>query len=274
MARRRQDARESPGPSLGVITFPTTSGRACRAGTAAILSLTIALAAAGGEPEPDVPQASPGPAADPIPAAEMSVDDRALADMHRAADRPAARAAQAATRASRSVKTSASPAVAEQTRQVAAPPAAPARKTTTKKTTNTRAAKRTTGTRTARAAVAVPDGGRAAVVISFALAQVGKPYVFGAAGPGSYDCSGLLKAAFARVGISLYHQSGAIATRGAAVARADWRPGDVLAWRNRSGVVGHVAIYLGNGQIVHASRRGVPVKVAPVYGAPFGRRLL
>ncbi len=223
------------------------------------------LAAVGG-PDPTRPAAPvEQPAALPPAnyAVGNSLDDRDLADMHRAA--------RAAARAS----TTSAPAVvvAEQTRQVSAPPPAPARKTAKKTSpSTTKSTGKSTGrvSRSTRAAAAAApaDGSRASVVIAYALAQVGKPYVFGASGPNAYDCSGLLKAAFARVGIHLYHKSDAIAARGRPVARSQWQPGDVLAWP------GHVALYLGNGQIVHASRRGVPVKVASVYGAPVGRRLL
>lgn len=104
--------------------------------------------------------------------------------------------------------------------------------------------------------------GNLAAVISFALAQAGKPYVYGAAGPSAYDCSGLIMAAYQRIGVRLPHQSEGIARRGRIVPRSQIHPGDVLHWP------GHVALALGGNTMVHASRAGQPVKVATIYGSP------
>ena len=92
--------------------------------------------------------------------------------------------------------------------------------------------------------------GRAAQIVNYALAQVGKPYRWAAAGPYAYDCSGLVMMALRQVGISVPHQDGWIlnANQGWRVSRSDLRPGD-LVWPH----AGHVAIYLGNGRIVHAA---------------------
>ncbi len=117
--------------------------------------------------------------------------------------------------------------------------------------------------------VNVPAGGRAATVVAFALAQVGKPYVWAAAGPGSYDCSGLVMAAYARVGIGLPHQTGGIVGRGQRVSRAELMPGDVVFPSS-----GHVGIYLGGGRMVHSPKPGDRVKVSPVYAFWTARRLL
>lgn len=104
--------------------------------------------------------------------------------------------------------------------------------------------------------------GSLAVVVAYALAQRGKPYRWASAGPGSFDCSGLIKASFARIGINLPHQSGSIAARGRTVPRSQLRAGDTLHWP------GHVALAIGGNLMVHASRPGVPVKVATIYGNP------
>lgn len=113
------------------------------------------------------------------------------------------------------------------------------------------------------------NGSRARAVISFALAQVGKPYVFGADGPGSYDCSGLVKASFARVGIHLPHQTGQLVNRGRRVSRAALQPGDIVFPDS-----GHVGIYLGRGKMVHASNPRTDIKVSTIYAFWTARRLL
>lgn len=124
--------------------------------------------------------------------------------------------------------------------------------------------------RRAPAAPAAPaDGTRAAIVVAFALAQLGKPYVWAAAGPGSYDCSGLVLAAYARVGIALPHQTGGIVGYGRPVSRAALQPGDVVF---PSG--GHVAIYIGGGRMVHAPHPGARVEITDVYAFWTARRLL
>jgi peptidoglycan DL-endopeptidase CwlO len=97
------------------------------------------------------------------------------------------------------------------------------------------------------------------------LAQVGDPYVWGAAGPGSFDCSGLTQYAYAAAGISLPHSSGMQSQMGTSVSLSSAAPGDLLFFYSP---VSHVAMYVGNGQMVHASTYGQPVKVVPVSSMP------
>lgn len=120
-----------------------------------------------------------------------------------------------------------------------------------------------------KAAANAPDGTRAGAVVSYALSQVGKPYRFASAGPDSFDCSGLAKAAYAQVGISIPHQTGGIADRGHSVGRNELAPGDLVFPSS-----GHVGIYIGDGQIVHAPKPGDYVKVASIYSFWTARRLL
>ena len=118
-------------------------------------------------------------------------------------------------------------------------------------------------------AVPAANGSRVDQVVGFALAQVGKPYKWGAAGPGAYDCSGLTMAAYARVGIRLPHQSGGQAGAGRAVSRGTLQRGDLIVYS------GHVAIALGGGKMVHAANPSTGIVVANIYGSPTGyRRLL
>jgi cell wall-associated NlpC family hydrolase len=103
-------------------------------------------------------------------------------------------------------------------------------------------------------------------VVAFALAQQGHPYRKGAAGPRAFDCSGLILAAYATVGVDLPHWSVAQAQRGRAV---DWRhepiePGDLVFTRGDNPVIdlGHVGLAVSETEWVVASRPGAPVRVA------------
>ena len=83
----------------------------------------------------------------------------------------------------------------------------------------------------------------------------------GAAGPGSFDCSGLTQYAYAAAGISLPHSSSMQSQMGSSVSPSAMAPGDLLFYYSP---VSHVAMYIGNGKMVHASTYGQPVKVVPV----------
>ena len=114
-------------------------------------------------------------------------------------------------------------------------------------------------------ATAGPGGSAAAqAVVAWALQQVGKPYTYGGAGPDSFDCSGLTMVAYAQVGIALPHNAETQADYGTPVDRSQLLPGDLVFFYSP---ISHVAIYIGNGLIVHASTPATGVKVAPIYGA-------
>lgn len=112
----------------------------------------------------------------------------------------------------------------------------------------------------------VPASGRAAAAVQFALAQVGKAYVYGAAGPSAYDCSGLTMRAWGAAGVGLPHSSGAQMGSGARVSSSALQPGDLVFYYSP---VSHVGIYIGGGQIVHAANPGTGVAVAGVFSMPF-----
>lgn len=113
----------------------------------------------------------------------------------------------------------------------------------------------------------VPASGRGAVALNFAKAQLGKPYVFGAAGPNAYDCSGLTMAAWAAAGVSLPHSSRnqyySVSNK---VSSSDLRPGDLVIFYP---TMHHVAIYAGNGMVIHAPHTGSVVKYEQMSYMPF-----
>ena len=117
------------------------------------------------------------------------------------------------------------------------------------------------GTAVAVTPMAAAASGAAGVAVDTALAQVGDPYVWGAGGPDSFDCSGLMQYAYAAAGISLPHSSRMQSQMGAPVSPSALQPGDMLFFYSP---VSHVGMYIGNGQMVHASTSGSPVKVVEI----------
>jgi peptidoglycan DL-endopeptidase CwlO len=101
----------------------------------------------------------------------------------------------------------------------------------------------------------------AVTAVNFALKQVGKPYVYDASGPGSYDCSGLTMASYAAAGVSLPHNAAAQYGYGTHVAESAIKPGDLLFFYQP---IGHVTIYIGNGLMVSAPETGEDVMVVTV----------
>ncbi|HEX3591753.1 MAG TPA: NlpC/P60 family protein [Pseudonocardiaceae bacterium] len=104
-------------------------------------------------------------------------------------------------------------------------------------------------------------------VLQAALSRRGDEYVWGAAGPSQFDCSGLVMWAYAKGGISLPHSSRLQYTYGKSVARGAWQPGDLLFFGTSASTIHHVAMYVGNGEIIQAPTTGIPVEVVPVSGA-------
>lgn len=117
-----------------------------------------------------------------------------------------------------------------------------------------------TGAATAAQAAAAP----AAVVSTgqqiadAALSKQGSPYVWGATGPNAFDCSGLTTWAYNQVGKSIPRTSGAQASSGTPVSLNALQPGDIISYYSGAS---HVAIYIGDGKIVHAVNEGTPVQV-------------
>ncbi|MGL6237083.1 MAG: NlpC/P60 family protein [Segniliparus sp.] len=100
--------------------------------------------------------------------------------------------------------------------------------------------------------------------VQAALSRVGRPYVWGGSGPGVFDCSGLIMWSYQQVGRSLPHSSNAQDGLGRHIGRGELQPGDLVTYYSG---VSHVAMYIGNGMVVHAPTFGQPVTVAPIDAA-------
>jgi cell wall-associated NlpC family hydrolase len=100
-----------------------------------------------------------------------------------------------------------------------------------------------------------------------ALSRRGMPYVWGAAGPGSFDCSGLVQWSFAQAGIAMPRVAADQARTGPAVSVSQLQPGDLLFYHTdptAPGYISHVAIYIGNGQMLQAPQPGMNVEIVPL----------
>lgn len=107
---------------------------------------------------------------------------------------------------------------------------------------------------------------RARVAVEAALDQVGEPYQWGAAGPDSFDCSGLTMWSWAQAGVALPHNSGAQYAATTRVDQSDWEPGDLIF---AGSPIHHVGMYIGNGQMVEAPYTGAFVQVVSAYRSDY-----
>jgi cell wall-associated NlpC family hydrolase len=115
----------------------------------------------------------------------------------------------------------------------------------------------------------IPDvsaSGRAAAAVRFAMAQVGKAYVYGAAGPNAYDCSGLTMRAWGAAGVGLPHSSSAQQGSGTRISESQLQPGDLVFYYSP---VSHVGMYIGHGMIVNALNPSSGVRVSPLHSMPY-----
>jgi len=102
--------------------------------------------------------------------------------------------------------------------------------------------------------------GRAGVAVRYAYGALGTPYVWAADGPGGYDCSGLTMAAWRAAGYSLPHNAAMQYNQLPHIGRGQLKPGDLVFYSG----LGHVALYVGSGNVIHAPTFGEVVKIAPV----------
>ncbi|WP_084216697.1 C40 family peptidase [Pseudonocardia spinosispora] len=113
----------------------------------------------------------------------------------------------------------------------------------------------------------------AATALKNAATKLGKPYVWGAVGPSSFDCSGLMMWAYKQAGINIPRTSKQQSSFGTPVSTKDLKPGDMVFYYSP---VSHVGMYIGNGKILHASEAGQPVKISNVNAFPIhnARRII
>lgn len=185
--------------------------------------------------------------ADAKASADKAAADKAAADKA-AADKAAAQAAAASQRTGTQQK------AASQVASAATSSAS----TSSSATTSSSTATTRTGAATAAASSTSASSSAAQAAMSYALAQVGKPYSWGASGPDSFDCSGLMQAAYASAGISLPRTTYAQVSAGTPVSTSALQPGDLVFFYGNE----HVGMYIGNGKVVHAADYGIGVIIS------------
>ncbi|MFE9662080.1 MULTISPECIES: C40 family peptidase [unclassified Streptomyces] len=114
---------------------------------------------------------------------------------------------------------------------------------------------------------ATPSSGNLNAVIAFLKAQVGDAYVMGATGPSSWDCSGLVQAAFKQANINLPRTSQQQSTAGTQVGTSNLQVGDILYWGG-AGSAYHTGVYIGNGQYLDAANPAKGVVIQDLSGYP------
>jgi cell wall-associated NlpC family hydrolase len=111
---------------------------------------------------------------------------------------------------------------------------------------------------------------QAQIAVDYALAQLGDPYVYGAAGPDAFDCSGLTMYSWNAAGVALSHSSSVQSTQGTPVSISALVPGDLVFYYSP---VSHVGMYIGGGNIVHAPHTGTTVQISSLYSMPINHAM-
>lgn len=133
-------------------------------------------------------------------------------------------------------------------------------------TADTRASRDSGGQTATTAVPAVQASGKAKIAVDAALSKLGSPYVWAAAGPDTFDCSGLTMWAWAQAGVQLPHYTGDQIQMGTRVDKSELQPGDLVFFYPD---VSHVGMYIGDGKMVHAPQPGDVVKISNIDDFPF-----
>ncbi|MFJ9953231.1 NlpC/P60 family protein [Kitasatospora sp. NPDC091207] len=199
---------------------------------------------------------------------KLSADERARINAQESAEKAKAAAQQAAAadRSSRSTERPApsAPATAAAKPSAGAPAGTPSG--TPKGAPSGTPAGAPAGSAAGPATASAGASGHAADVIKFATAQLGKPYEWSATGPNSFDCSGLTGAAYRAAGVRLPRISQDQWKSGPHIARGDLQPGDLVFFYDD---IHHVGLYIGDGKMIHAPRKGKNVEVLPISVMPY-----
>jgi len=214
--------------------------------------------------------ASPGTDAAPVTGAalapltvaeafQQSAIDASLAARQEQAAAEAKKAAAATKKATqeKAAKAAAVLKAAKQKAEAAAAAAAAAAPTTSSASSSSSSS---TAASTPSTTVAPASSSKVDQLIAFLKSQLGKPYVYGATGPDSYDCSGLTQAAFASVGVNLPRTSQEQSTAGTPVSTSSLQPGDLIFWGGE-GSAYHVGVFIGDGQYLDAANSSTPVGI-------------
>lgn len=111
-------------------------------------------------------------------------------------------------------------------------------------------------------------------LVAEAKKHLGKKYVWGATGPNTFDCSGLTQYVYKQLGITIPRTSLAQSKSGKSVNKSDLQSGDLLFWKTTSAEVGHVGMYVGNGQFIHAPNKSKPVKYDSLNSSYYSSRFV
>lgn len=118
------------------------------------------------------------------------------------------------------------------------------------------------------------SSGSADALVAYAYQFIGRPYVLGATGPNLFDCSGFTQYVYKQLGYGLSRTTYTQVNQGRYVPRDQLQKGDLVFSNGPASAPGHVGIYVGNGQIIHAPRTGDVVKVSPIFNYTTARRIL
>ncbi|MFB8236972.1 NlpC/P60 family protein [Kitasatospora purpeofusca] len=198
---------------------------------------------------------------------KLSAEERAKINAQEAADKAKAAAQQAAAaeRAKAAEKEAADKAKAA-AKEAAGKGAAATPQTTAPQTTTPQTPAANTPAPVANTPAPPAAGGRAAAIVQFAYAQLGKPYGWSKTGPSSFDCSGLTGAAYRAADVSLPRTSQEQWKVGTRIARGDLQPGDLVFFYPD---LHHVGVYIGDGKMIHAPRTGKNIEVLAIGVMPY-----